>query len=125
VSGFITGILTTLVGFLVFTYLVFFIGKQFGGTGTFDQVAYTFSLFYAPLSLLFSLITLVLVVTIVGIFLVPFVGLVAIIANIYFAYIAVQSSMNMRDSGKVWLTLILAGLGSWLVSGLLIGMMVR
>jgi hypothetical protein len=124
-GGFITGILSTLIGFLVFTYLVYLIGKQFSGTGTFDQVAYTFSLFYAPLSVLFSVLTFVLVITLIGIFFVPFVGILAIIANIYFAYLAVQSSMNMRDSGKIWLTLILAGLGSWIVGGLLLGSMMR
>jgi hypothetical protein len=39
VGGFVRGILSTLIGFFVFTYLVFFIGKQQGGTGTLDQVA--------------------------------------------------------------------------------------
>lgn len=125
IRGLITGVLSTLIGFLVFTYLIYFIGKQFGGSGTFDQVAYTFSLFYAPLSVVFAALTLVLLITLIGIFLIPLVGIIAIIANIYFAYIAVQSSMNMTDNGKIWLTLILAGVGTWLVSGLLIGLLIR
>jgi hypothetical protein len=118
-GGFVRGILSALIGFFVFTYLVFLIGKQQGGTGTFDQVAYSFALFYAPLTVVFAAITLVLIITLVGILLVPVVGILAIIANIYFAYLAVQSSMNLTDSGKVWITLILAGLGSFLVSLLL------
>lgn len=122
-GGFVRGILGTLIGFFVFTYLVFFIGKQQGGTGTFDQVAYSFALFYAPLTVIFAAITLILVITLVGILLVPFVGILAIIANIYFAYLAVQSSMNLTDSGKVWITLILAGLGSFLVSLLISGLL--
>jgi hypothetical protein len=124
-KGVITGVLSTLIGFLVFTYLIYFIGKQFGGTGTIDQVAYTFSLFYAPLSVLFAVLTLVLLITIIGIFLIPLVGIVAIIANVYFAYLAVQSSMNMHDNGKIWLTLILSGIGTWIVSGVLIGLLIR
>ncbi len=119
IGGVITGILSTLIGFLVFTYLIYFIGQQVGGTGTFDQVAYTFSLFYAPLSVLFSALTFVLVITLIGIVFIPFVGIFAIIANIYFAYMAIQSSMNMHDSGKIWLTLILSGIGSWILSGFL------
>jgi hypothetical protein len=118
-AGFLRGVIGALVGFFVFTYLVYFIGKQQGGTGTFDQVAYSFALFYAPLTVLFAALTLVLVITLVGIFLLPFVGIAAIIANIYFAYLAVQSSMNLTDTGKVWITLILAGLGSFVVSWLL------
>jgi Yip1 domain len=120
VAGFVRGILSTLIGFFVFTYLVYFIGKQQGGTGTFDQVAYSFALFYAPLTIIFSAITLILVITLVGILLVPFVAIAAVIANIYFAYLAVQSSMNLTDTGKVWITLILAGLGSWVVGFLLL-----
>jgi hypothetical protein len=124
-TGFLRGILGTLIGFFVFTYLVYFIGKQQGGTGTFDQVAYSFALFYAPLTVLFAALSLVLVITIVGIFLLPFVGIAAIIANIYFAYLAVQSSMNLTESGKVWITLILAGIGSFVVSLLLAGLFAR
>ncbi len=123
VAGFVRGILSTLIGFFVFSYLVYFIGKQQGGTGSLDQVAYSFALFYAPLTVVFAAITLILVITLVGILLVPVVGILAIIANIYFAYLAVQSSMNMTDSGKVWITLILAGLGSFLVSLLLAGLL--
>lgn len=120
ISGLIQGILSTLVGFFVFTFLVYFIGKQFGGTGTLDQVAYSFALFYAPLSVLFAAITFVLVITLIGIILVPLVAIVAIVANIYFAYIAVQASMNINPGGTAWLTLLFAGLGSWVVSTLLI-----
>jgi hypothetical protein len=123
VGGFVRGILGTLIGFFVFTYLVFFIGKQQGGTGTFDQVAYSFALFYAPLTVIFAAITLVLVITVVGLLLVPFVGILAIIANVYFAYLAVQSSMNLTEGSKVWVTLILAGLGSFLASVLLVGLL--
>ncbi len=123
VGGFVRGILSTLIGFFVFTYLVFFIGKQQGGTGTFDQVGYSFALFYAPLTVIFAAITLILVITVVGILLVPVVGILAIIANVYFAYLAVQSSMNLTDNGKVWVTLILAGLGSFLVGLLLAGLL--
>jgi hypothetical protein len=118
-AGFLRGVIGALVGFFVFTYLVYFIGKGQGGTGTFDQVAYSFALFYAPLTVLFAALSLVLLITIVGILLIPFVGIAAIIANIYFAYLAVQSSMNLTDTGKVWITLILAGLGSFVVSWLL------
>ncbi len=87
-------------------------GRAQGGTGTFDQLAYAFSLFWVPLQIAISLLSFVLVITIVGICLLPFLGIAAIVANIYFAYLAVQSSMNLRETGKVWITLIAAGIAS-------------
>ena len=51
VSGFWSGMIGTIVGFLVLTYLVHFVGKVQGGTGTLDRVAYTFALFWAPINL--------------------------------------------------------------------------
>jgi len=112
--GLISNIITTLIGFLAFVYLVYFVGKQQGGTGTLDQVAYTFSLFWAPVSVLFAAITLVLLITIVGILFIPIVAILALIANIYFAAIATKTSMNLEDQSKIWITLIVASLG-WMV----------
>lgn len=112
-SGFIGQVLGTLLGFLIFTYLVYYIGKSRGGSGTFDEVAYSFALFWAPLSVLIALVTLLLILTLIGVLLLPLVALAGIALNIYFAYLAVQSSMNLTESGKVWTTLILAGLGAF------------
>lgn len=112
IGGFLSGIIGTLVGFVIFTYLVYWIGKQRGGTGTFDEVAYTFALFWAPLAVLFAVAALVLAITIIGLVFLPVLGIVAIAANIYFAYLAVQSSMNLEAGGKTWGVLILAGLGA-------------
>ena len=115
VGGFLRGIIT-LVGFLVFTYLIYYVGKSQGGTGTFDQVTYTFSLFWAPMAVIFGILAFLLVITLIGIFLLPLLGIVAIVVNIYFAYLAVQSSMNLKESGKIWITLIAAGVGAFLVN---------
>jgi hypothetical protein len=123
--GFLNGIVSTLIGFFVFTYLVYWIGKQQGGTGTFDQVAYTFALFWAPLAVLFGAVSLLLVITLIGIFLLPLVAIVALVANIYFAYLGVQSSMNISAGGKAWLTLILAALGTFVVNIVLSGILFR
>jgi hypothetical protein len=121
VSGFIGGILSTLVGFFVFTYLVYFIGKQQGGTGTINEVAYSFALFWAPLSVIFGVLTLVLLITLIGILLVPIVGILALVIQIYFAYLAVQSSMNLSAGNKIWLILIVAAIGSFVASIVIAG----
>lgn len=116
ISGLIGSILSTLLGFFIFTYLVYFIGKQQGGTGTINEVAYSFALFWAPLSVIFAVLTLVLILTIIGLLLVPIVGIVALVVQIYFAYLAVQSSMNLPAGGKIWMILIVAAIGSFIAS---------
>jgi hypothetical protein len=116
IGGFLANIVVTLVGFLVFTYLVHWIGKQRGGTGSLDEVAYSFALFWAPLSVLFGIASFILVITIVGIVLLPLLALAALALNVYFAYLAVQSSMNISGGGATWTVLLLAALGSFLVN---------
>jgi VIT1/CCC1 family predicted Fe2+/Mn2+ transporter len=122
-NGLLSGLIGTMVQFFVFTGLVFFIGKNLAnGTGTWDEVAYTFSLFWAPLSVIGSLVGAVILllafVPIINI-LAGLAGLVIslalLVVNIYFGYLAVQSSMNITDQGKAILTLVLAAVGSFIV----------
>jgi len=123
--GLLGGIIGTLLGFLAFVYVTHAVGQSQGGTGTLDEVAYTFSLFWVPLSIVGGL--LILVVSLLGFLtfglgflLLPLVGLVVIALNIYFGYLAVQSSMNLYNGGsKVWITLVAAAVASWLVSSII------
>lgn len=119
ISGFIGGILTALVGFFLFTGLVYYVGTTQGGSGTYDEVAYTFSLFWAPMAVIGALGSLLLFITFIGIILIPVWLLVVLFANAYFAYLAVQSSMNMHDSSKIFITLGAAIVGTWLVQWLI------
>lgn len=122
-GGFVGGVLTTILGFLIFTYLVYWLGKQRGGTGSLDEVAYSFALFWAPLSILISLVTLVLVLTLIGILLVPLVALAGLALNVYFAYLATQASMNLQAGGQTWAVLLFAALGAFVLN-LIVGAIV-
>jgi hypothetical protein len=107
----IGGVIGALVGFVVFTYAVFFIGRSQGGTGTYDEVAYSFSLFSAPLSVIGALIGLVgAVLPILACLVGPPILLILFLANVYLGYLAVQSSMNLTDKTKAIITLVLAAL---------------
>ena len=123
--AFLGGVISTLLGFLTFVFVTHAVGQSQGGTGTLDEVAYTFSLFWMPLSivgaLLFLVVSLLGVLTLgLGFLLLPLVGLVVIAVNVYFGYLAVQSSMNLYNGGsKVWITLVAAALASWLVSSII------
>lgn len=118
-GGLIGGVISALLVFFLFTGLVFSIGKQQGGTGTWDEVAYTFSLFIVPLTIANAVLTLIFgilgIVPILGI-LTNFVGFVIsillLVVQVYFGYLAVQSSMNLREQGKAMMTLGLAWLGT-------------
>ncbi|MEI7645593.1 MAG: YIP1 family protein [Chloroflexales bacterium] len=129
-GGLLTGVVGTLIGFFVFTGLVFYIGKSVAaGTGTWDEVAYSFSLFIAPLTVVGALLGLVVwifhfipvlgaLVALLGML----VALVILLVQAYFAYIAVQSSMNIRDQSKAVMTLGLAVVGSFVVQLVISGM---
>ncbi|RRR76743.1 MAG: DUF1282 domain-containing protein [Candidatus Viridilinea halotolerans] len=123
VGGVITGFLSALAQFFVFTGLVYFLGKKmYDGTGTWDEVAYTFSLFTAPLIIIGALIGLVITlfawVPLINI-LVAFVGLIVglalLLVQVYYAYIAVQSSMNLVNQSQALITLVLSSVGTFIV----------
>lgn len=119
-DGLLTNVLGTLAGFFAFTGLVYLVGRQQGGSGSFDEVAYSFSLFYVPIALALTALNFLLAITIIGLLLVPLALLAAVVAQVYFAYLAVQSSMNLTDRAKVILTLVVAAVGTLLAQGLVL-----
>ncbi len=121
VGGILGGLISTILGFVIFTYAVFFIGKSQGGTGNYDEVAYTFSLFTVPLAVVGAVVGLIgRVLPLLGCLVGLPIGLALLAAQIYFGYLAVQSSMNLRDSGKAIITLVVAAILSFIVT-LIIG----
>jgi hypothetical protein len=101
------GLVFSLVGTLIFTIIFFFffvgilylLGRAFGGTGTFGELAYDIALYSAPITVLASLFG---IVPIVG-------GLVALLLSIYEIYLnwlSVQAGMNLPGSKALWVILI-------------------
>jgi hypothetical protein len=78
-------------------------------------VAYTFSLFIAPLIVVDAVVGLFAIIPILGPLFIFIVGLLLLVAQVYFAYIAVRSSMNLADQTKTIITLGGAFLGTLLV----------
>jgi hypothetical protein len=120
VVGLLRGVILPFVMYFSFTGLVYLIGKQFGGgTGTFDEVAYSFALFGVPISLIGTLFYLVLgvlagipLIGVLFVFIALVIWIVLLSVQIYFAYVAIQSSMNMDSSTNTLVTLVLAGIGT-------------
>ncbi|MBZ9716044.1 YIP1 family protein [Deinococcus multiflagellatus] len=109
-----TRLISIPVQFAVFTGAVYLIGRTFfQGTGTYPEVAYSFALFFVPLTIAGTLIG---VIPLLGWLISALISLVMV----YFGFLAVRSSMNMRDAAGAAITLVLAGLAHWVVGGLLL-----
>ncbi|MEI6179835.1 MAG: YIP1 family protein [Chloroflexales bacterium] len=126
INGLISGLLISLVQFFAFTGMVYFLGKRlYAGTGTWDEVAYTFSLFTAPLIVVGALLSFVVAllgwIPLIG-WLVGFAGgivsILLLVVQVYYAYLAVQSSMNLRDQSQALTVLILSFVTSAVAIGL-------
>lgn len=123
IGGLLASAIGGLIGFFVFTGMVFYIGRNIAeGTGTWDEVAYTFSLFAAPLTVVGAVLNLIVWIFKAIPFLGALIGLIGflialliLLVQAYFAYIAVQSSMNIRDQGRAITTLGLAVVGTFIV----------
>lgn len=118
VSSALSAFIGVFVNFLVFSGVTYYVGRMQGGSGSFDEVAYTFSLFMAPISVIVNILTVLLTITLVGICLLPFLAIAAVVAYVYFGYLAVQSSMNLTDRTKVFITLGAAALATIIVNAL-------
>ncbi len=115
IVGVLENAITALLASSIFVGVVYYFGKNQGGTGTLDEVAYTFALFLVPLGVLWPVVLLVLLlIPILGWCLIPFaiVGLLA--AHVFYGYLAVQSSMNMYEPRKSMATLGVAALATLL-----------
>ncbi len=128
-GAFVGGVVGALVNFVIFTGLVYYLGRNFfGGTGTWDEVAYSFALFIAPFSVVSGALTFIIALLgglpLLG-WLIGLGGAVAsilvLLAQIYFGFLAVQSSMNIADQGRALLVLVLAGVGTLIAQLVLAG----
>ena len=113
--GAVFGFVLAVVNFYIFVFLVYFIGKQQGGTGTQDEVFYTMSLFVAPIQAVTGAVSAI-----------PLIGCLALpatlalgIYQIYLGYLGARSSMNL-DQNKAIITLVLAFIAQFII-GIIIG----
>ncbi|MGB9751522.1 MAG: YIP1 family protein [Roseiflexus castenholzii] len=110
----VLGFILPVVGFYLFVFLVYFIGKQQGGTGTQDEVFYTMALFVAPIQAVTGAVSAV-----------PILGCVALpatillgIYQIYLGYLGVRSSMNLQQSPAI-ITLVLAFIAQFIIGAII------
>lgn len=99
-----TALIGTVVFLLIYWGIVYLLGRAFGGTGAFGELAYGFALFSAPLTVIGSLVGII-----------PFVGVVlssaVSIYGLYMTYLAIQSGMNLPANKALYVVLILLAIG--------------
>jgi hypothetical protein len=119
IAGLLTAVLRVLIGYFVFSYALYFIGKQQGGTGTQDEVFYTTALYIAPIMAVTGVVG---AIPFISCIFAP-VSIALAIYSAYLGYLAARSSMNL-DQNKAIISVVVAVLASWFVSAILIGVVV-
>ncbi|MBK9944839.1 MAG: Yip1 family protein [Kouleothrix sp.] len=96
VGGLLRGVFA-LLGFYVFAWVLNYVGKTQGGTGTQDEVFYTAALYTAPLLAVTGVVSSI-----------PIIGCLALpvtfalgIYQIYLGYLAARASMNLQQTPAI------------------------
>ena len=114
-AGLLRGVFA-LISFYVFAFVLNWIGKQQGGTGTQDEVFYTCALYTAPI---LAVTGVVGAIPIIGCLVAP-VTLLLGLYQIYLGYLAARSSMNL-DQNKAIISVVVAILAQFVVGTLIAG----
>lgn len=117
-AGLIIGLLGPLIGYLVFSYAVYFIGKNQGGTGTQDEVFYSTSLYVAPL---LAIVGIINAIPVLGCLLLP-VTLLLGLYQIYLAYLMTRASMNLAQNPAI-ITVVLAYIAQFIIGLIITGVL--
>lgn len=96
IGGAIVG---TIIGLLISWGITFGLGRAFGGTGNFGELAYDLSLFGAPLTAVTAVFSII-----------PYLGglvaLAAAIYSFYLTYLGIQAGMNLPSQKALYVILI-------------------
>lgn len=113
ICGAPVGAIFAVLFFAISTALVQWVAKLFGGTGSFDKLAYAFSSFVVPYSVVASVMTLLSIIPFVGIL----TGLIGFALSIYVIVLEVLAvkAVNRLDTGKAIGAVLLPGLVIFLI----------
>jgi hypothetical protein len=121
IIGLAYAVVNQLFQFYLFAGLTYFVGRQFGGMGSFPTVAYTFVLFYVPIAVLAAALIWALILLPISL---PSLGplswlqlirLVELAALAFYAYQAVQAALYIRRPRDAALTVLIGLAALWLI----------
>ncbi|ABY33486.1 MAG TPA: YIP1 family protein [Chloroflexus aurantiacus] len=94
------GIFGTIIGSLIIWGFIYLLGRAFGGTGSFGELAWGLSLFSSPLAVAQSIVSVI-----------PLVGDILLLGlsiyGVYLTYLAIQSGMNLPSQKALYIAIIL------------------
>lgn len=100
----ITTILATIIGSLIGWGFIYLLGRAFGGTGSFGELAWGISLFSSPLAVAQGIANAI-----------PFVGgfilFILFAYGVYLNYLAIQAGMNLPSQKALYISIILFVIG--------------
>jgi hypothetical protein len=97
-------IIGTIIGLLISWGITYGLGRAFGGTGNFGELAYDLSLFGAPLTAATGILN---IIPVLG----PLVALAAAIYGFYLTYLGIQAGMNLPSQKALYVILIEIAIG--------------
>jgi hypothetical protein len=97
-------IIFTIIGLLIAWGITFALGRAFGGTGTFGELAYDMALFSAPTTVIGSIFGLIPILGGIA-------GLILFFYNLYLTYLAIQAGMNLPSNKALYVILIQFAIG--------------
>lgn len=108
ICGAPVGALFAVLGFAITTALIQWVAKLFGGTGTFDKLAYAFSSITVPYSVIAAVLALLGIIPFVGIL----TGLISLALGIYVIVLEVLAvkAVDRLDTGRAVGSVLLPGL---------------
>lgn len=90
----------TIIGSLIIWGIIYLLGRAFGGTGAFGELAWDISLFSTPLAVIGLILA---VIPLVG----PLLSFAVNIYGLFLAYLAIQSGMNLPSNKALYVILVL------------------
>jgi hypothetical protein len=103
-AAIIVGLFGAIIGFFIWTGIIYLLGRAFGGTGAFGELAYDVALFSAPLTVLNGLVS---VISIGPLACLTFIVTIALgIYNLYLSWLSIQAGMNLPGNKALWVILI-------------------
>jgi hypothetical protein len=103
-AAILSGLLGTLIAFFIWLGIIYLLGRAFGGTGSFGELAYDVALFWAPIAVIRGLIGVISIGPIA--FIGGLIGLAVGLYNIYLSWLSIQSGMNLPGGKALWVILI-------------------
>jgi len=116
VGAVISGLLTAIIGYLIYTGIVFLLGKAFGGTGQFGELAYDIALFYAPLEVLAALLGVLAIGPLACLTLLA--SLAVWGYRLFLTYLGIQAGLNVPGNKAITVMAVIAIATLVLVCGL-------